>query len=186
MEYKQEHIELTRNILTKSPGFKGNEDLLDEMLNETLKKSASFLECSLEVSSLEIYIKKIASNVVVDILRNAKSIRAEKTKKSQASTDFEEVPIIYETDSEGKIIYKVSLPESEITQTAKLSEEKINTIKKKVIELDKKSSTKNYKQIFELKFAKNLNCREISQKLNIEENEAANILLEILKEIDSA
>ncbi len=183
MEYKREYVELTENIIKTSPGFRGNEDLLDEIVGETLKKSRSFLECSMDTASLEIYIKKIAGNVIVDILKNAEAIRAEKTKQTQANEAFEEMPVSYETDEEGKILYNFELPAPE---KARLTEDKINAVKEKVIELDRINPLKNYGQIFEMRFVKEMAYPEIAKKLDMNENEAAKSLFELLTEIDSA
>lgn len=185
MDYKQEHKELAENILKKSPGFRGNEDLLEEMLNETLKKSRNFLDCSMDAGSLEIYIKKIAGNVIVDILKNADNIRAEKEKKAQAGKEFREVPISYETDEKGKIIYRIKVPEINTQKGKGISKEKIKNIKEKVIELHNKSSQKNYKQIFELRFIKELSHQEIAKKLDVKEEQIASALFEMLNEFDS-
>ncbi len=184
MEYKEEHIELIKNIIQKSPGFSGNEDLFEIMVSETLKKSRSFLESSIELNSLEIYLKKIAGNVVVEVLKNAPVLRAELEK--QKTVDFIKTPVLYDTDPKGLIVHKINLPAMHEVESRGLSKEKVELIKQKVMELDKNSSTKKYKQIFELRFVREMTHNEIAKKLDMEEVEVAKALLELLTEIDSA
>ncbi|OGI03378.1 MAG: hypothetical protein A2Y25_08615 [Candidatus Melainabacteria bacterium GWF2_37_15] len=185
MRDNQEQRELIEKLIKKSPGFKGNEDLFEEMVNETLKKSQSFLESSIEVPNPEVYIKKIAINAIVEIVKNAEKIRANKEKTIQVDEEFEEVTLDYETDNEGKIVNNFKIPEIKDIQSFGMDDEKINAIKQKVIELDKKNSSQNYKQIFELRFVREMKTPEIAKKLETKENEVSKSLMELYKEIDS-
>jgi len=183
MEYKKEHLELIKNIIQKSPGYTGNEDLFEVMVSETLKKSRSFLESSIEISSLEIYLKKIVGNVIVEVAKNASTLREELEK--QKNTDFINTPVLYDTDAKGLIVHKISLPAEKEVQRRGLSREKIELIKQKVLDLDKSSLSKNYKKIFELRFGREMSHVEIAKKLEMEEVDVSRALLELLTEIDS-
>lgn len=163
MQYKQEHKEFIENIIKKSPGFKGNEGLLEEMADETFKKSSSLIENQQDITKLEIYIKKIARSVVMDTIKYGKPQ--------------------YDTDADGKLIYDVNVPDyNKADEVDFIEDEKINAVKDKLIELDIKNPQKNFKQIFELRFVREMNCREIAEKLIMDEKDVSAVLLEIFRE----
>lgn len=102
MNYNQEYILLAEQIIKTSPGYKGNEDLLEEMVNQTLNQAQNLLESSSDTSVLEMYIKRIAENVLVNTIKNADALRMEKQNK---------ILIKYKTDNKGKIKYDIEIPE---------------------------------------------------------------------------
>ena len=82
MENKTKNRELIENAVRQSPGFRANQDLFEEMVDESLKRLESFLENSDQASS-EVYIKKIVSTVIIEIMKNSAKIREEKSKKEE-------------------------------------------------------------------------------------------------------
>ena len=178
MAYKQEHIDLIENIIKKSPGFRGNEDLLEEMVKGTLNKSQSFLDGSMDAPSMEVYIKRIAVNVIVEVVKNAEEIRANKDNIVKDN-------IILVEEEPGEITFDFEIPEVKDKPDTSMSDERITTIKQKIIELDKQNSSKNYKQIFELRIVREMNTQEIAKKLEMKENEVSQALIELYKEVDS-
>ena len=186
MGYKQEHIELIENIIKNSPGFKGNESLFDDILSETLKRAETFFDSSENSSNVEVYLKRIAINVIVDTVKNSKKITSAKDEERQLTEEFKEVTINYETDEQGKIIYNIQLPALKNSEKNEISQEKIDKIKEAVIKLDKKNPPKKYKQIFELRFIKGLNTSEIAQKLELEEAHAKKAIIELFNEMETA
>lgn len=185
MTYKPEHIELTEKIIQNSPGFKGNEDLLEEMVIETLKKASAFLESSLDESSLEVYLKKIAGNVIVAAVKNGSKLRQTKEKKNGTNGSFVEVPILYKTDEQGRINYELELPCPAEDSDTGIKPEKLDLIKEKIIKLDETNPDKNIKEIFEMRFVKGLNYKQTAKKLEVDEAEIKKSLLEILETVDS-
>ncbi len=182
MENKEKNKELIENLVKQSPGFKSNQDLLEEMVNESFKRLESFLEND-DGSSSEVYIKKIVGSAVVDIIKNAAKIREEKTKQAEEINSFEEVQIDYKTDQKGEIIYEIEIQKPDEATQVEVSEEKIGEIKEKIKKLENEFPAKKYKKIFELRFLKEMNFRQIAKELDLEEKEALKALQVIYKEI---
>ncbi|HSA06942.1 MAG TPA: hypothetical protein P5556_07160 [Candidatus Gastranaerophilales bacterium] len=186
MKNNQENKKLIETIIRQSPGFRANKDLFDEIMEESVKKVDSFLEKSSSESVSEIYLKKIISSVIIDIIKKAEKIREEKNKQPQKEpvVENQEVPIKYLTDEQGKIIYDVEIKQTVKTNEINISEEKINVLKAKIKKLDKEAPSKEYKRIFELRFLRQMNYKEISKKLELPENEILITLQELFKELN--
>ena len=116
--------ELIENVVRQSPGYRANQDLFEEMVEESLKRLESFMENSDQASS-EIYVKKIVSTVIIDAIKNSARLREEKNKKAEEINNFRETQIKYETDADGNIIYDVEVEPSQEESEAKIPEQKI-------------------------------------------------------------
>lgn len=182
MENKEKNRELIENMVKQSPGFKSNQDLLEEMINESFKRLESFLENS-DDSTSEVYIKKIVSSAVVDTIKNKAKIREEKAKQAEEISSFEEVQINYKTNQKGEIVYEIELEKPDETAQLTLSEKKIGEIKEKLGKLENESPSKNYRKIFELRFLKEMSYKQIAKELESGEKETLKTLQDIYKEI---
>ena len=179
MEYR----ELIEKLVAKAPGVKSNQDLIPEMIEESLKRAGSFLESSTEGNS-EIYVKKIVNAAVIDIIKSADKIRAEKDKKAQETKEFQEVSLKYETDKQGKIIYSAEIPEEKCE--AGLSDEQINAVKERIRNLDSEAPEREYKRIFELRYLRGMDYVKSAKKLDMREEEVLKTLRELFKEVNLA
>lgn len=182
MEKEQINRELIENMVKNAPGFRGNEDLIDYMLDECLKKASSFLETTSNDNSQNAYIKKIVNSTVVDIAKRAEKIRAEKIRKSQEASSFQEIPLKYRTDEKGKIIgdKEIELPENTEDE---IPDEKIEEIKTKINKTDKENPEKQYGKIFEMRFIKEMDYQEIAEKLEKPQEEVLKTLRDIFREV---
>lgn len=160
-----EYADLVREIIKTCPGYRGNEDLLEEMVSETLNRAQSFIEGSEDESGMSVYLKKIAATTVVNIAKDADSIRE---AKNQEIPEFQEIETPYETDDEGKIVFNGEIPPIQPVSRASIKE---------------KLSAKQ-KQIFDLRFSKGMKHTEMAKELKISEKEAINELLEVFEVLD--
>ncbi len=184
MDNRLENRQIIENIIKNFPGFRKNEDLLEEMITESLKKAGSFLENSTADAASDIYVKKIVGTVIVEILKNADKIRAEKNKKEEEANNFQEIPIKYETDENGKILYNIEIEIPDKSAYAEISPEKTEALKEKINKLDNENPAKKYKKIFERRFLEEKSYLEISEELEIPNKEILAILHELFKEIN--
>lgn len=183
MEKEQKHRELIENIVKNAPGFRGNEDLLDDMLEECLKKAASFLESTSNDGMQSVYVKKLVNSTVIDIIKQAEKYRAEKIRKQQEASSFKEVAVKYRTDKNGVIVNDVEfeIPESSDEET--ISDKQIEEIKKRINKTDKDNPEKLYGKIFEMRFIKELGYQEIAEKLEKPQDEVLKAIQDIFREI---
>ena len=184
MDNKLKNRQIIENIIKNSPIFRRNEDLLEEMITESLKRAGSFLENSADDAASEVYVKKIVNTVIVEILKNADEIRKEKNKKAEEANNFQEVSIKYETDENGKILYNVEMEIPEKSVYAEISQEKAENLKEKIKKLNTGNPLKKYKEIFELRFIKEKTFQEIAKEIGCSEKEILTVLQEIFKEVN--
>lgn len=183
MDKEQKNRELIENMVKNAPGFRGNEDLLDDMREECLKKAASFLESTSKDDFQTVYIKKIVNSTVIDILKRAEKIRADKNRKNQEASSFQEVAVKYRTDKNGMIINDVEFEIPENPDEETISDEKLEEIRKKINKTDKDYPEKEYGKIFELRFIKELGYQEIAKKLEKPQDDILKTIQDIFREI---
>lgn len=183
MEKEQKHRELIENIVKNAPGFRGNEDLLDDMTEECITRAASFLESTSDDGTQSVYIKKIVNSTVIDIIKHAEKYRADKIRKQQEASSFQEVAVKYQTDKNGVIINdgEFEIPESSDEDT--ISDKQIEEIKKRINKTDREYPEKLYGKIFELRFVKELGYQEIAEKLEKPQDEVLKTIQDIFREI---
>jgi|GEM_PF-4765259 len=182
MENFEKNRELVENLVRQSPGYRVNQDLFEEMVNESLKRLESFLENS-DQSSSEVYIKKIVSTVVMETIKNGQELRKEKEKQSEETNNFQEVQTAYKTDNLGNIVYDIEIEKPDTQAETDSSEEKIKALKDRIQKLNEESPSKEYKKIFEMRFVREMSYQEIAEKLELQENEVIKALQDLFKEI---
>ncbi len=184
MKKQSKQKELIEKIIKQSPGFKSNHDLFEEMMEESVKRLESFFKDTNDISSSEVYVKKIISSVIIDVIKNGETLREEKKKKIKELFDFNETSIKYDLNENGEILYNLELTVPEKPPEIDISEEKINTLKKTIKKMDEENPEKEIKRIFELRFLKAADYKKIAKNLKLQEKDVLKTLLEIFKQID--
>lgn len=185
MDKKNGYKEIIKNTIRQCPGFKANQDLFEEMLEESSKRLESFLETSTSQTSEEVYIKKIVKTVVIDIIKDSEKIRVEKAKKEEEKNNFQTVESLYKTDEQGRIIYDID-PEALLQEkNTLLSDERIDSIKDKIQKLNEQDYSGKYRKIFEKRFLEGLNYLEITEQLELQDKEVLKVLQVFYEEINT-
>lgn len=186
MQIKQEQREYLENIIKSSPVYNGNDNLLEDFLNETVKRAYDLVSEEQNLDSIKIYLKRIANSVILDVIKN--SINQSVSSNGIGNLKTEEKKssgIVYECDENGDISidYDMSFDKTPEEKTI-LSEQQINRIKEVVSAIDSEEQALVYKNIFELRYFKGFNNLEIAEKLEISEYDVDKKLLFILNKIN--
>lgn len=67
---------LIEKLVKSNPKFNGNEDLIEDFCSETYQKSYFILQSIEDINTLEIYLKKVVSSAIIDVLKiNGRIVR---------------------------------------------------------------------------------------------------------------
>ena len=79
MELTQDKIDLISKIIKNDRKYSNNEDLYDDFFNETCKRSVGILEAVDSEATLEIYLKRVATTAIINVLKDSGRLRRSRT-----------------------------------------------------------------------------------------------------------
>ena len=71
MELAQDKINLIERLIKTNRKFVNNEDLYDDFFNETCKRSLPIISTISSDSTLEVYLKKVATSSILNVLKDS-------------------------------------------------------------------------------------------------------------------
>ena len=71
MEIAQEKIDLISKIIKNDRKFSNNEDLFDDFLNETCKRSIAIIDTIDTQATLETYLRRIVTTSIINVLKDS-------------------------------------------------------------------------------------------------------------------
>lgn len=184
MELEQEKIDLIKKIITSDKKYTDNEDLFDDFFNETYKRSFLVMKTVKNEASLEAYLRKIVTTSIVTVLKDSGRLRRtsegftaieEKSLEEIVSTPqskYSNVNIDYD-------IIDLSDGPEEIIIKKELLQKLIDTISV----AHANNPSKQYMQLYQLRYIKGLKQKQIAQELNLSQSEVSKRLLELIEEI---
>ena len=136
MELVKEHTVLIEKLVKSNPKYSGNEDLLEDFCSETYQKSYLILQSVTDEKSLELYLKKVVSSAIMDVLKNSgrvvrstkgyKSIKEipimPESSKSAEETGEIQTEIVNEVSEQEEVVVQQEYEEIEVTDNRHLSE----------------------------------------------------------------
>lgn len=182
MELTQEHRCLIEDIVKKNPRFSGNEDLIEDFCSETFKRSYSLVSSITDEKSLEMYLTKVATTAIIDVLKTSGRVRRSKDGYSQVK----EAPLSlgkYSLDAD-EIIFDIEDPSPCIEEKIVKNEE-ITALRNTVKRIDSENQDKRYLEVFTLRYLNNLKQAEMAKELNISQGEVSKRLSELIKLISN-
>ena len=75
MDLTQDKIDLISKIIKNDRKYPNNEDLYDDFFNETCKRSVAILNAIDSESTLEAYLKRVATTSIINVLKNSGRLR---------------------------------------------------------------------------------------------------------------
>lgn len=194
MELAQEKIDLIKKIIKSDKKYIDNEDLFDDFFNEACKRSFLIVKSVNNETSLEAYLKKIVTTSIVTVLKDEGRVR--RTREGFVP----EKPVYIEE--------VITEPAKEVfTPTGKYADIHINydivdlkdgpeeiVIKKEILQTlvdavtvaHSNAPSKQFLQLYELRYVKGFKQKEIAQELNLSQSEVSKRLLELMEEVKTA
>ena len=183
MELTQDKIDLISKIIKNDRKYPNNEDLYDDFFNETCKRSVSIMNAIESESTLETYLKRIATTAIINVLKDSGRLR--RSRSGYMST--KEVAIEHNDIDYSNVVISYSnlkLPESpeDIVIQKEILEFVADTVKK----LDDEQPDKDYLHIYTLRYDKGMTQKEISEEIGISQSEVSKRLYSLMGQVRDA
>ena len=182
MEIAQDKIDLIGKIIRNDRKYPNNEDLYEDFLNETCKRSVAIIDAIDSDVTLEAYLRRVVTTSIINVLKD--SGRLKRTRSGYMSTSElsfeEETPAI---DYSNVVISysNVKIPENpeEITIQKEILTFVADTIKK----IDAEEPEKDYLRIYTLRYDKGMTQKEIASELYISQSEVSKRLYKLMEKV---
>ena len=187
LDLDQEKIELIKKIITSDKKYTNNEDLFDDFFNETYKRSLLIMKTVKNENSLNAYLRKIVTTSIITVLKDSGRVR--RTKEgfvSSEETSLDEIITIPENKFSNVQINYDLVDLSDGPEEIVIKKEVMQTLVDAVAVAHYNNPTKQYMQLYQLRYVKGLKQKEISKELNLSQAEVSKRLLTLMEEIKSA
>lgn len=184
MELAQDKIDLIGKIIKNDRKFANNEDLFDDFLNETCKRSLLIVQTVTSDATLEAYLKKIATTSILNVLKSEGRLR--RTRKGySASYDIPFEPIIESGLSDYSNIEVKYIPADifETPEDLAVKNEVFQQILDAVYDINDENADKRYLDLYNLRYEKGLTQKEIAQELNLSQSEVSKRLFRLMEKV---
>ena len=186
LEIEQEKLDLIRKIILSDKKYVDHEDLFDDFFNEAYKRSFLMLKTVKNESSLELYLKKIVTTSILTVLKDSGIVR--RTKEGFVSTEetsldeIISIPIPHNKYSNVSINYDV-VDLSDGPEEITIKKETLQTLIDTISIIHNNNPSKQYMQLYQLRYIKGLKQKQIAQDLNLSQSEVSKRLLELMEEV---
>lgn len=183
MELTQEKRDLVEKLVKSNRRFSGNEDLLDDFCNEAFKRSFSVASKIDDPAKLEIYIKKIISSSIIEVLRTFGRLKRTTEGYKRVNEAYTATYISHSSNDKSSLELDIPDPaphfEERMLQKAELEE-----IRKILFQIASENQNKSYMELFKLRYLKGLKQSEISAQTGLSQSEVSKRLSELISEIN--
>jgi RNA polymerase sigma factor (sigma-70 family) len=187
LDLEQEKIDLIKKIIISDKKYSDNEDLLDDFFNETYKRSFLIIKTVKNPTSLEAYLKKIATTSIINVLKDTGRVR--RTKEGFISTEEKFIEEII-PKSNGKysdlnITYDL-IDLSDGPEEVVIKKETLQALVDAVSIAHTNNPSKQYMQLYQLRYVKGLKQKQIAKELGLSQSEISKRILELVEEVKKA
>ena len=183
MNLEKDKLDLIEKVIRSDRKFPNNEDLYEDFFNETCKRSLGIIDVVSSGAALESYIKKIATTSILNVLKDSGRLKRSRTGYSQ----IKEVPL--EETSSGPNIYtfaQISYDKfvTDISpEEISIQRDTLRQVAKIVTSLDAQDPSKQYLQIYKLRYDNGMTQKEISEDLGLSQSEISKRLFKLMEEV---
>ena len=185
MELAQDKIDLISKIIRNDRKFPNNEDLYDDFLNETCRRSLLIVKTVTSDATLEAYLKKIETTSILNVLKNEGRLR-----RSQGS--FQPIKTVPVAEEEPAVDYskiRVSYMPVDIRDNPEdlaVRKDLLQKIADTVYDIERRVPAKNYLKLYKLRYEDGMTQREIAHELNLSQSEVSKRLFKLMDEVKQA
>lgn len=186
MELEQEKIDLIKKIIISNKKYTNNEDLFDDFFNETCKRSFLIMKTIKNEASLDAYLRKIATTSIIQVLKDSGRVR--RTQEGFVKTEeksLEEVisTVIPENKYSNVQVNYDLIDLSDGPEEITIKNEILQKLYDAVLIANNSNPSKQYLQLYDLRYVKGLKQKEIAEALNLSQSEVSKRLLELMEEV---
>ena len=186
VELAQDKIDLISKIIKNDRKFTNNEDLYEDFLNETCKRSLLIVQTVTSDSTLEAYLKKIATTSILNVLKNEGRLRrTQGTFKS-----VETIPLVNEesfvTDYSKVNVNYIPVEFQDTPEDIVVKKDILQKIVDTVYDIERRVPVKNYLKLYKLRYEDGMTQKEIASELNLSQSEVSKRLFKLMDEVKQA
>lgn len=187
MELEKEKVDLIKKIITSDKKYTDNEDLFEDFFNETYKRSFLIVKTVKNEASLESYLRKIAATSIINVLKDSGRVRrTNEGFRPVRETSIDEAAFIPENKYSNIDINYDIVDLSDGPEEIVIKKETLQKLFDAVSIAHNNSPTKQYMQLYQLRYVKNLKQKQIAKELNLSQSEVSKRLLELTDEVKKA
>lgn len=184
MELEKEKIDLIERIIKSDKKYSNNEDLFEDFMNETYKRSFLIMKTVKNQASVEAYLRKIATTSIITVLKDSGRIRRSSEGFVPLKEEpLEQTPVSAENKYAGVNISYDIIDLNDGPEEIVIKKETLQKLVDAVTIAHNNDPTKQYMQLYEMRYVKGLKQKEIAQQLNLSQGEVSKRLLELLEKV---
>lgn len=197
VEITQEKIDLISKIIKNDRKFQNNEDLFDDFLNETCRRSAAIISSIDNGATLEAYLRKVVSTSIISVLKDSGRLRRSKSGyTATVEVPIETVaPVVEEitpqpTDSPVNLFNYSSFDSGYASinipmnpEDNAIHNEVVNFIADTLERINEEEPEEKFMDIFILRYDKGLTQREMAQELGISQSEVSKRIYSLIDKV---
>ena len=182
MELAQDKINLIEKVIKSNRKFTNNEDLYEDFFNETCKRSMPIISAIPSDATLEIYLKKVATSSILNVLKDSGRLR--RTHTSYTAT--ETVP--FESNSYSNVYADVKVEYEPIDfdngpENIAIKNEVLRMLIDSLHQIDKDEPEKQYLELYKLRYQEGMTQTEIANELNLSQSEVSKRLFKLMQKV---
>lgn len=196
VEITQEKIDLISKIIRNDRKFQNNEDLFDDFLNETCRRSVSIVGVIENPATLEAYLRKVVSTSIINVLKDSGRLRRSKTGyMSTTEVPLETVaPVaplteppteeplpLFDVGSFTPGYENISIPLN--PEDNAIHNEVVNFIADTLERINEEEPEERFMDIFILRYDKCLTQREMAEELGISQSEVSKRIYSLIEKV---
>lgn len=183
MDIAQEKIDLIGKLIKNDRKYANNEDLFDDFLNESCKRSLAVIDSIDSQATLEAYLRRIVTTSIINVLKDTGRLRRTSgTYKpvQQISLDEPSIP----TKDYSKI--SIDYTDIELDDTPEeilIQKEILEFVADTILAIDKEEPEKEYLKIYSLRYDKGMIQKEIAEEVGISQSEVSKRLFSLMEKV---
>lgn len=184
MELEKEKIDLIERIIKSDKKYSNNEDLFEDFMNETYKRSFLVMKTVKNEASVEAYLRKIATTSIITVLKNSGRIRRTSDGFIPMQEEhLEQVSFPAENKYSNVHIGYDIIDLNEGPEEIVIRKEVLQKLMDAVAIAHNENPAKQYMQLYQMRYVKGLKQKQIAQELNLSQGEVSKRLLELLEKV---
>jgi len=188
VELAQDKIELIERLIKTNRKFINNEDLYDDFFNEACKRSLPIISTISSDATLEVYLKKIATTSILNVLKDSGRIRRTHADfVPTKETSIEETPVSSYSNvyTDVKITYEPIDFDNGPEDTA-IKNEVLGMVINSIEKINEAEPDKRYLDLYRLRYVEGMTQTEIANELNLSQSEVSKRLFRLMQNVKAS
>ncbi len=196
VEITQEKIDLISKIIKSNRKFLNNEDLYEDFLNETCRRSVTIMNAIENEATLEAYLRKVVTTSIISVLKDSGRLRRSKTGyMSTQEVPIETVmpvepiteaptsaPVPYINYSSYSVDYSALNIKFDPEENA-LHNEVVDFIADTLEQINEEEPEERFMDIFIMRYDKGMTQKEMASELGISQSEVSKRIYGLLDRV---